>query len=315
MIDPGSAAILPAADFAPLDGTPPDNRDLLRRFHHRQALEALRFGIVPIVDVSELTIGMASEKVKLTQALERTTEAGGDVIAVLAYYGAGKSHFVELAAQDALQSKFLVATASLDMQEVPPGKAREIYKALVSSIRYPNSDVRGLTPLLEQALTQPEVLHNFFAKQPIADDPLCEALRALISCDDSEARSGIIAWLSGEVNTLNASAKNYLKHPPKLYLNGEVARQYTYILSGISVLATLLGYAGLAVLIDESEHYALLNKTQHERADSFFKSMIYAATEPSARLIDLESIPNHTRANYPVTFAAPTNMFFHVCLD
>src|SRR5258708_11375195 len=93
-------------------------------------------------------------------------------------------------------------------------------------------------------------------------------------------------------------------------MSGEVPRQYTYLLSGISILATKLGYSGLAVLIDESEHYSLLRATQRGKADSFFKSMVVAAVGESSKRIDVDSIPNHTRADYPITFASPANLFF-----
>jgi len=76
------------------------------------------------------------------------------------------------------------------------------------------------------------------------------------------------------------------------------------------VLTTLLGYSGLAVLIDESEHYSLLRAAQRGKADSFFKSMIYAAVGENNRRIDIDTIPNHTRADYPLTFASPNNLFF-----
>src|SRR5258708_1856844 len=108
----------------------------------------------------------------------------------------------------------------------------------------------------------------------------------------------------------SAEARTCLKKPPKLYLNGEVARQYTYLISAISVLAAMLGYSGLAVLIDESEHYSLLRAAQRGKADSFFKSMIYASVGGNNRRIDIESIPNHTHADYPITFASPANLFF-----
>ena len=74
--------------------------------------------------------------------------------------------------------------------------------------------------------------------------------------------------------------KSCLKRPPRLYLAGEVARQYCYLLTALSVLATMVGYTGLAVLIDESEHYSLLRATQRGRADAFFKAMIYARHGP-----------------------------------
>ncbi len=280
------------------------------QFYNRRTLEALRMGIVPVENVKDLTIGLETERVSLARALDRTREFGGDAMAVIADYGFGKSHFIELAAQQALDKNFLVAVTSLDLVEVPPGKAREIYKALVHAIRYPDTDERGLVPLIRKAIENPAVLQDFAASKPIEDCPLSAAFVALAECSNQTAYDDIIAWISGAMNNPSAEAKTCLKKPPKLYLNGEVARQYTYLLSAISVLANRLGYSGLAVLIDESEHYSLLRAAQRGKADSFFKSMIYAAVGENNRRIDIDSIPNHTRADYPITFASPVHLFF-----
>src|SRR4051794_13562676 len=127
----------------------------LDQFRARQTLEALRLGIVPVQDVETLTIGLEAERVSLDRALARSKERGGDVQAVIGDYGFGKSHFVELAARRGLRENFLIASASLDLVETPPGKAHEIYRALTRSIRYPDSDERGLGPLIKRALEHP----------------------------------------------------------------------------------------------------------------------------------------------------------------
>ena len=299
---------LPFKEFETSDQSPQNG--VSDQFRNRRTLEALRMGIVPVEDVKELTIGLETERVSLSRALARSQEEGGDVMAVIADYGFGKSHFIELAAQNALDKHCIVAVASLDLVETPPGKAREIYKALLHSIRYPDTDEQGLAPLIRKAVEAPNQLQQFVSRQPIDDCPLAAALLALSECTSQTAYDDIIAWISGAVNNPSTDAKLCLKKPPKLYLNGEVARQYTYLLSAISVLATLLGYSGLAVLIDESEHYSLLRAAQRGKADSFFKSMIYAAIGENNRRIDIETIPNHTRADYPVTFANRANLFF-----
>src|SRR6266849_10026860 len=129
------------------------------QFRNRRTLEALRMGIVPVENVKDLTIGLETEQVSLSRALARSQEEGGDVMAVIADYGFGKSHFIELAAQNACDRNFIVAVASLDLVEAPPGKAREIYKVLVHAIRYPDTDEPGLAPLLQKAVENPSVLH------------------------------------------------------------------------------------------------------------------------------------------------------------
>ncbi len=281
------------------------------QYQNRQTMEALRVGVVPVQNVKDLTMGLETEKTAMGRAIKRTREHGGDVIAVIADYGFGKSHFIELTAQTALENNFLVANASLDLVEVPPAKAREIYRALTASIRYPGESSifpRGLGPLLEMALQHPAAIARLQAKKPIEDCPLCAVLSALQDCPNQSAREDLVNWLGAQIKT-TANMKTCLKRPPTLYATGEVARQYAYLLTALSVLAVEVGYAGLAVLIDESEHYSLLRPSQRERADSFFKAMILAASTDNPR-IHAESIPNHTRVDYPLKFSRNAHLLF-----
>jgi hypothetical protein len=93
-------------------------------------------------------------------------------------------------------------------------------------------------------------------------------------------------------------------------VTGETARQYSYMLTGISMLATMLGYSGLAVLIDESEHYSLLRAAQRERADSFFKAMVVSALGLNNGRIDARTIPDNPRSEYPVSYASEPHVLF-----
>lgn len=280
------------------------------QFRARQTLEALRLGIVPVQDVETLTIGLEAERVSLDRALARGRERGGDALAIIGDYGFGKSHFVELAARRARREGWLVAVASLDLVEVPPSKAHEIYRALVRSLRYPETEEHGLHHLLRQALDHPAAVAEFIARAPRPEEcPLSAALTALADCGAQAAYDDIVLWLSGQI-TPTPAVRTCLRRPPRLYRTGEVARQYAYLLTAIGVLATLAGYAGLAVLIDESEHYSLLRAGQRDRADAFFKALIYAALGPTNSRVDPTSIPDHTRVEYPITFATDPHLFF-----
>jgi hypothetical protein len=279
------------------------------QFRARQTLEALRLGIVPVQDVETLTIGLEAERVSLDRALARSKKRGGDVQAVIGDYGFGKSHFVELAARRGLRENFLVATASLDLLETPPAKAHEIYRALTRSIRYPDADERGLGPLIRRALDHPAAVGRFAELAPRDDCPFALALGALADCGSQLAYDDMVQWLSGQILP-TAEMKTCLRKPPRLYRSGEIARQYGYLLTASSVLATLLGYSGLALLIDESEHYSLLRANQRERADSFFKALIYGAMGPSNSRVDPLSIPSHARVDYEIAFASAPHLFF-----
>jgi hypothetical protein len=140
--------------------------------------------------------------------------------------------------------------------------------------------------------------------------PLAAVLTALQECPSQSALEETVAWLSGQTKP-QADMKSCLKRPPRLYINGENARQYSYLLTGIGLLATLVGYSGIAVLIDESEHYSLLRGAQRERADSFFKAMIVSALGLNNGRIDARrEIPENPRADYPVCYSSEPHLFF-----
>ncbi len=280
------------------------------QFRARQSLEALRFGIVPVQDAETLTIGLEAERVSLDRALQRSREHGGDVQVIIGDYGFGKSHFIELAARRALRENMLVATASLDLVEVPPSKANEMYRALVSNLRYPDTAEQGLAPLLRKAVEDHALIEQFAAQSPRqTDDPLVEALKALADCPSQRAFDDIVLWISGQIKP-TVDLRSCLRKPPRLYVAGEVARQYSYLITAISVLATLLGYGGLAVLIDESEHYSLLRARQRDKADAAFKALIYAALGPGNSRVNPTTIPDNTKVAYDLTFASKPHLFF-----
>ncbi len=184
------------------------------QFRARQTLEALRLGIVPVQDAETLTIGLEAERVTLDRALDRSRERSGDVLAVIGDYGFGKSHFIELAARRALRENFLVAGASLDLVETPPGKAHKIYEALVTALRYPDTQRRGLLPLIEKVLARPALIAEFARLCPreVKDCPLAAALTALEECPSQAALDETVTWLSGQTK-VGAEMKTLLQTP------------------------------------------------------------------------------------------------------
>lgn len=284
----------------------------MEQFTARQTIETLRFGIVPRADIETLTIGLETEQTSLVRALERTTTQGGDALCIMGDYGYGKSHFIEFAAARAKRENMLVMKASLDLQETPPGNARQIYIALVNNIHYPDDETdHTLRTLFQKALDAPQVLREFESLCP-RDALMCPLMVALHVMRDSgsqRAYEEALNYISGQ------KPQKDILHPfvdklPNLYANGPMARQYTYLLTGISVLAKLCGYAGLAVLIDESELYSQLKNKQIERADEFFRAMIYAAVGTNKGRLVEEDIPQDQRAPYDIVFAPNAGLLF-----
>ncbi len=281
--------------------------ELEMRFAARQTIEALRYGVVPQKRIRELSAGLESERASLHRAFDEVAGSGGDVRVVLGEYGTGKSHFFELAAQEALEKNFLVATASLDVREVPPNRPQRIYNSLIRNLRYPDSpspsETGTLVPLFDRIISQPGVY-----------SPLMEKLRETIFSSilynysemrhqPGEALNLLLDWISGEKVYISevrraAALRNKEFPMPALSLMTTSADQYCYLLSGWGWMASQAGYAGLAVLLDESEHYSLLNVRGQERADNFFKGLMYTAlaAHPHCKIKE-EQLVHHQNAH------------------
>ena len=294
--------------------------DQVRQLEARRAIEALRYGVVPSKRIRELSVGLDGERESLHRAFDEVERTGGDARVIIGEYGAGKSHFFELAAQEALERNFLVASASLDIREVPPNRPQRIYNSLIRSLRYPDStDTGTLVPLFDRLLSEPALYA-----------PLAEKLRgttfgtalynySLMRSSPGESLDLLLDWISGEkvyIKTVRDSlAANSKEFPARaLSMMTTSADQYCYLLNGWGWLANQVGYAGLAVLLDESEHYSLLNQRGQERADNFFKGMIYTAmgSRPGCRLSETDLL--HQRREHPFRFSERSELLLMFAL-
>lgn len=265
--DNGQAVVVDAAD----------------RFRSKQAVEALRFGVVPASLVDELTVGLSSERTRIRTALQDAQSEGGEALAVVGDYGAGKSHVLEWTVAEALRRKYLVAVASLDLHEVPPNEPRRIYNSLINSIKYPDrSDHGSLAPLFDQLVSSKAIATIIKKMQRnYVSCPLYRALGAYWRKHEQGnawAKDEILRWIASDrvmPRDILLATDRMATTPLRTF--STVADLYCYLLSGISWLAQQAGYSGLVVLLDESEHYSPLSASQRLRADAFFHGMVYSA--------------------------------------
>ncbi|NOX64044.1 MAG: hypothetical protein GXP42_19225 [Chloroflexi bacterium] len=281
------------------------------RFQARQLLESLRVGVAPAQHVRELTIGLADERASLQAGLNEAHGMGGAVRAVLGEYGYGKTHIIELCAQDALERNFLVAMTSLDLFELPPHRSFNIYAGLMRNVRYPDTDERGLGPLFERAAALSRMVEHMRELGGVENDPLVVALQALRNTPSARQRKAWLQWLMGgrRVKLMRPATPRGIRFP-SIYRVGHNARQMAYLLSGISVLARLNGYSGLCVLLDEAESYSLLRPYQRPKASLFFSAVIYAALQDRQSRIREEDFPQHRWRDYPLAYHDRQALFF-----
>ena len=293
----GRRYTLPSREFEPLPAARPRSSLAARR-----TIETLRAGIVPVEHIEDLTIGLSDERKRLRDALERTRTHGGAAYAIFANYGCGKTHFLALSERIALRHNFLVATISADARELQLSQAKRVYQAALESLRYPDMPERGLQPLLRRTCQQPKATRSALNEAEMGEYcPLVIGVSAYLESQSDFEQKNALKYLSNE---------GTLRRAPRLFANGNVARQYTYLLSGISALASALGYSGLALLVDEVDYYSRLTPVQKERAKNLFKALIYASQGEDGTALNADAIPEHDRVSYPLRFSDRSALFF-----
>lgn len=280
-----------------------------QRIAARRTIEALRYGVVPHKRIRELSAGLEAERASLHRAFDNVAEQGGDVRVILGEYGQGKSHFFELAAQEALEKNFLVAQTSLDLREVPPNRPQRIYNSLIRHLRYPDSSDTGtLTPLFDRILSDANVYAPLMEKIKGTEFSAAIYNYSLLRDKPGAALDALLDWISGEkayISAVRRAMPASQKEFPVRALSTMTtsADQYCYLLSGLGWIAQQAGYAGLAVLLDESEHYSLLNERGQERADNFFRALMYTALAARADCkLSEAQLQHHTRTALPFRF-------------
>ncbi len=100
-------------------------------------LNALRAGVVPRLGLQHIQVGRGREVDALVKDIDRIADGGAGIRFVIGEYGAGKTFFLFLVRQIALQKKLVVAQADLGPDRrihATGGQARSLYAELAHSL-------------------------------------------------------------------------------------------------------------------------------------------------------------------------------------
>ncbi|MEA3240911.1 MAG: BREX system ATP-binding domain-containing protein [Pseudomonadota bacterium] len=110
-------------------------------FKLRRAVERLRDGLFDPFGVRLLT----THETQLNQAFDQGVQAleqnASPHLCVCGSYGQGKSHSLTYLGQRALDQGFVTSQINLDPREISFHDFRQVYRALISHIRFPGSDL------------------------------------------------------------------------------------------------------------------------------------------------------------------------------
>ena len=262
----------PAA-FAPISRPSPQGAPI------RQALEALRLGVVPPVGLAEMTVGREEEIRRVEALLGR----GRGMLLVSGEFGSGKTHLIELAEAAALAKGVMVARATFDPVETPPSHPLRVYAALMDGLRLPDSAGEGLGPLLDRLQGSERHISGDRAHRWLSP-ALWAAGR------DAELAADLLDWVDGSVQSGQEELERRLHRAgwrgpgllalPDFRTFGQIMAS---LLGAVSVWGRDAGYAGLLVLLDEAEYFDQMHGIAREMAENVLRYLAIAA-EDDARL-------------------------------
>lgn len=263
----------------------------------RSAFEAINLGVAPadFGQLIDLTIRSNELKEKVSNWLNNAPHKGCCKV-VFGYYGSGKSHMLKFARCMALQAGWVVAYLEFDPKAADPAKPHLVYKNLTSALEFPQREDGGRT---EGFVGFVKEVRDNWSKKDIRSNAVfksnpwfCGAFEILMKYphmpDVMDEYRDSILWLAGDHNsfqTVNRLArdKGLRIKVPRMPVTKETADIYVHHLVVINTLCKLLGYKGLAIILDEAEHVRGYNVRRRERANNFFELLARAAHPPDLR--------------------------------
>lgn len=260
-------------------------------------IQALRSGVVPRLGLQHIQVGRQGEIEAIVRDIDRVADGGASVRFIIGSYGSGKTFFLFLVRQIALQRKFVVMQADLGPDRrihATGGQARSLYAELARSLSTRSSpDGGALRAILETFISQTA---EQFPGKPIeaAISARLTGLREMVSGYDFAAvvaayakgyeesnealQDAALRWLRGEYTT---------KTEARADLGVRTIIDDASFYDALRLLAKFVriaGFAGLLVSLDEMVNlYKLQNaqarKQNYEQILRIFNDALQGTTE------------------------------------
>ena len=232
-------------------------------------IKSLAAGVVPAIGLQHIQVGAPEEVQAVLRDLEQAEQGSASVRFVVGRYGSGKTFFLTLMRNVALQRNFVVAQADITTERRLHGKggqARALYTALVSNMSTRAKPEGGaLANLVEKWMG--DVAERIRAKGGKEDDvkqeftQVLRPLQDLVSgfdftavltryydgflTHDQPLQDAALRWLRAEYKTKTEARQDL---GVRTIIDDDVIYDYLKLWGQFARIA---GYAGLVVNIDE----------------------------------------------------------------
>lgn len=242
---------------------------MLKRIPERDraaVLQSLAAGVVPRLGIQHIQVGRKAEVAALLQDIQRIEQGGAAIRFIVGRFGAGKSFFLNLMQQVALERKFVVLRADFTTQRrihATGGEGRALYQELMRNMSTRSRPEGGaLASVIERWIGDME--HEAQGDIGATEKRLAAVCRELQEhvagydftavlqayyrghhSGDSDLQAAALRWLRGEYSTKTEARAD-------LAVRGIIddANYYDY-LKLLAAWLRVAGYAGLLVCLDE----------------------------------------------------------------
>lgn len=240
-------------------------------------IQSLKAGVTPRNGIQHIQVGRVNEIKAVIRDIERISDGGSAFRLIIGDYGSGKTFFMGVARDMALQNKIVTAHADLSPDrriQASQGQARNLYSELMRNISTRNKpDGNALSSIVEKFISTVRVQADSTGKsvEEIIQDKLSE-LNELVGGydfskviglywkaydnDNEELKSNVIRWLRAEY-TAKTDARNDLG-----VRNIIDDKNFYDSIKLMSLFVKQAGYAGLLVNLDEMVNLYKLRSTQ-----------------------------------------------------
>lgn len=260
----------------------------------RRGFEAVNLGVVPPDAFSLINMSIGGDKILREVELSlKNIEKEGLCKVVFGNYGTGKSHYLRLVKNVALQAGWAVSYVEFDPKAVDPAKPHLVYREIMAKLSFPeredgnkSSGYRGLIKEIQK--NWPFVRDLFYFKKNPWFRYGLETLQFYPHNDEPEYVSGC-DWLAGQpvlitgagsIRNLARGTNVNPKNIPNMPKVRETAEIYVYHLVVVNEICKALGYKGVLIILDEAEHVRGYSVLRRERANNFFEFLSRAAHLP-----------------------------------
>ncbi len=239
----------------------------------RQAVEALRLGVVPRSYVGDYTVARERELADF----EALLDGGRGLRLVWGDYGAGKTHLLDMYDRIALQRGFVTAWVTLNPRETPPSHPQRLFRAIVRSLRYPGGRGEGLEPLFLDLAESRDHVSPRGRRASRVFSPVLHAFRY----PESEAFSWTQDYIEGYPMDVDYGSRALRRigwrGPRPLALSDyrTYGRMYVHLVGTLATWASDAGFEGLVVLFDEVEYVEMTQGASRRLAEEVLQH--YAA--------------------------------------